>query len=186
MELNDYEKYFVETHKYLNEIGLDHWLIGSSLLGPLKRRDIIEGDREVNFGVMADDLALAKPKFFEKYRVVNALNVSRVSGIYLLDKKAKSDLLGDHPGPFTWLAPHYVSGDTVVQCVGRSHLLYWDKDDLLPLDRFEFLGECFARPCEPIKWLEKYYGPGWKVRDPNWSWLNNSHNHINLEELGIC
>jgi len=186
MELNKYEQYFVETHKYLNEIGLSHWLLGSSLLGPLRDGHFIEGDREINFGVMADDLALAKPKFYEKYRVVLAQNISRVSGVYLLDKKAKSDLLGDHPGPFTWLSPHYLSGDKIVQCVGRSHILFWNIDELEPQANLHYLDENFNTPHLSEKWLETYYGEGWKVRDPNWKWLNNSHNHINLEELGIC
>jgi hypothetical protein len=186
MELNKYEQYFAETHQNLNEIGLNHWLIGSSLLGPLRDGHFIEGDREVNFGVWADELALIKPRLHEKYRVVLAENVSRVSGIYLLDKKAKSDALGDHPGPFTWLAPHYVSGDKVVQCVGRSHILFWEKDELLPIGHYQHIGEVFCVPCQSEKWLETYYGPEWKVRDANWHWLNNSHNHINLEELGIC
>jgi len=186
MELNKYEQYFVSVHKYLNEIGLNHWLIGSSLLGPLRDGHFIEGDREVNFGVMADDLANCKPQLMEKYRLVISHNISRVSGIYLLDKKCKTDDLWDQPYPFTWLAPHYVAGDKIVQAVGRSHILYWDKDELLPMDHYQMLGDVFCAPCQKEKWLETYYGKEWRVRDPNWSWQNNSHNHINLEELSIC
>jgi hypothetical protein len=135
---------------------------------------------------MADDLVKVKPQLIERYRVVLSLNISRVQGVYLLDKKSKSDELGEHPGPFTWLAPHYIAGEKIVQTVGRSHILFWDKDDLLPMDTFSMLGEVFSRPNHSHDWLETYYGPDYMTRDANWSWLFNSHNHINLEELGIC
>ncbi len=186
MELNKYEQYFIDMHKYLNEIGLVHWLIGSSLLGPIRDGHFIEGDREVNFGVMADDLAQVKPQLIEKYRVVLSPNISRISGVYLLDKKCTNDDLWKQPDPFTWLAPHYVSGDRVVQCVGRSHILYWEKDEVLPLSAMPMLDECFSIPRQSLKFLETYYGFNWRIRDPNWHWLNNSHNHINLEDLSIC
>lgn len=182
----DFEKYFIDTHRYLNEIGLDHWLIGSSLLGPLREGHLIDGDREANFGVMADDLVKFKPKFFEKYRVVIAKNLTRVSGIYLLDKRCKTDDLWEQPYPFTWLAPHYLTCGKVVQCVGRSHILFWDEGELLPMDHMQYGGEVFTVPRQSHKWLETYYGPDYMTRDPNWHWQNNSHNHINLEELGIC
>jgi hypothetical protein len=183
MELNKYEQYFVEIHHYLNKIGLSHWLIGSSLLGPLRDSHFIEGDREINFGVMADDLGKFISEMSRKYRVVLSPNLSRTSGVYLLNKDSISDELGDHPDPFTWLAPHYISGDKVIQCVNKSHLLYWEKNYLLPLINYKYLDDVFCVPHHPERWLESYYGKGWVKRDPNWSWLNNANNHINLEDL---
>ena len=186
MELNSYEKYFVEVHQFLDSIGLNHWLIGSSLLGPIRDGHFIEGDREVNFGVMADELAEVKPKLMEKYRVVLSPNVSRIPGVYLLDKKCETDDIWEQPDPFTWLAPHYLTGDKIVQCVSAAHILYWDKDCLLPMAHQPMLGEVFSVPNNQVEWLEKYYGQWWRVRDANWHWNRNAVNHINLGELGIC
>ena len=184
--LEEFQQYFVRIHHHLNELGLVHWLIGSSLLGPLRDGHFIEGDKEINFGVMADELAEVKPKLMEDFKLILSPNVSRVSGVYLMDETYKGGDIWKHPKPFTWLAPHYVTGEKIVQCVGRGHILYWDKDILLPMAHMEFNGECYTCPNQREKWLEAYYGPGWKKREENWHWLNNSHNHINLEELGIC
>jgi hypothetical protein len=54
------------------------------------------------------------------------------------------------------------------------------------MDHYQMLGDCFLAPTDKEGWLETYFGSGWKKREENWSWLFNAHNHINLEELGIC
>lgn len=185
--LEEFQDYFIKIHRYLNQIGLvEHWLIGSSLLGPMREGHFLDGDKEINFGVMADDLAKYKPQLAERFKIIVSPNVSRVSGIYLMDETYDGGDIWKHKKPFTWLAPHYVSGNKVVQCVGRSHILYWDEEDLFPMDHYEMLGECFCTPNDKEGWLEKYYGKEWRIRDKNWHWLFNSHNHINLEDLGIC
>ena len=184
--MTKFEKYFIEVHRYLNEIGLNHWLIGSSLLGPIRDGCFLEGDREVNFGVMANDLIEAKPKLMEKYKLVFPKSISRIPGVWLVDKDYKGGKIQRyHPNPFTWLAPHYLSCGKVVQTVGASHILFWDEDILLPMGHMEHIGEVFTIPCQSKKWLEAYYGEGWKVSDTKWCWQNNSHNHINLEELDL-
>lgn len=184
--IEEFSAYFTYVHHYLNELGLRHWLIGSSLLGPIRDGEFIKGDREINFGVMADELAKFKPEMMKDFKLILSTNVSRVSGVYLMNPSYKGEDIWEQPNPFTWLAPHFEAGDKIVQCVGRGHILYWEKDVLLPMGHMEFKGNCYTVPCQSKKWLETYYGPGWTKREKNWHWLNNSHNHINLEELGIC
>lgn len=180
--MTEFEKYFVLTHRKLNALGLRHWLVGSSLLGPLREGHLIEGDMEVNFGVMFEDLANAKPSLYEHYQVKLSHNFSLIPGAFLLDKDWPKDKnIWEHPVGFTWLAPHKVSGNKVIQFVDKKHIFYWNTEDLLPTQKIVFMDELFEIPAHPEKWLEDYYGEGWKTRDPNWHWLTHAKNHIDFE-----
>lgn len=180
--MTKFEKYFVKVHHILNEIGLDHWLIGSSLLGSFREGRIIKGDKEVNFGVMAVDMILSLPKLKEHFKIITTPTMFRTSGIYLVDKDYCDDLW-NHPIGFTWLAPHHLSGNKICQMITKGHILYWDKELLNPITPHQFLGDVFSIPANPQKWLSEYFGDDWKTPNKDWSWKENAINHINVEAL---
>jgi len=186
MKLTKFEKYFIRVHKHLNEIGLEHWLIGSSLLAAHRERRIIRGDKEVNFGVMAKDLAEKKPELMAEFNMASGTEGALgVPGVYLIDKDwPKEKNMWEHPIGFSWLAPHYINEDRVIQNVTGKHIFYWKKEVVLPLKQREFLGELFDVPANSQEFLREYYGPEWGTPDRKWHWNGGSYNHINLE--GLC
>ena len=185
--MTNFEKYFIEIHHYLNEIGLEHWLIGSSLLGSFREKRAIKGDREVNFGVMGDDLIEFRDKLQEVYQLIFTPSNFRSGGLYLVNKGYRGDIW-DHPRGFTWLAPYFESCKNIksvkklCQTPISGNLFYWDEDTILPTKKHKFLGEEFEIPAKPHKYMNEYFGTDWRTPIPTWHWAS-AKNLINVEDL---
>ena len=182
--MNKFEKYFIKVHKILDKIKLNHWLVGSSFLGPVRENKLLSGDKEVNFGVDGNELLL-KIKDLEKYfKIIYVPSMFKISGIYLVNKGYdENESLWDHPVDFTYLATCFKIGNKLIQTVSGNNILYWSRDLFEPLMPRTFMGLLFLSPNNPNKYFKEYYGDNWKTPIPEWNWQENALNLINIENL---
>lgn len=182
MKLTKFEKYLLETHEFFDEIGLVHWLIGSSLLGCYREKRAIEGDMEVNFGVRVEDLMRHLNTLKDHYKIIYTPSCFTMSGIYLVDKDYVGNIW-DHPVGFTWIPPYFRSLDKMYQAPSGHSLFWWDSSDIFPLQHKEFLGKDFLVPHNPKKYMDEYFGKDWMEPDSSWHWSKDAKNHINLKGI---
>lgn len=184
MKLTKFEKYLIETHKKFDEIGLVHWLIGSTLLGAFREKRIIKGDIEVNFGVRVEDLMRNLDTLKKYYKIIYTPSVFVMSGIYLVEHDYEDDIW-DHPIGFTWIPPYFRSLDKMYQVPSGHSLFYWDTEDIYPLKTHSFLGHKFLIPRKPITYMNKYFGRDWRKPNSDWHWSKDAKNHLNVKGI-IC
>ncbi len=175
---------------FLEQCGLDAYLIGGSLLGMVRDGALLPHDDDLDLTVMSsgstvvdvvlDHLRLDRRLREEGYEVV------RHSAGHL---------------QVTFLTPdggvdHYV--DVFVTFLFRGHYAqpfpFWGtslgRDDVLPAGRIDVLGRDLPAPADPAAWLRFAYGEGWSTPDPGFSFgtprsVTRRHDHwFGLYDIG--
>lgn len=182
--MTPFETYLVETHHKLNELGLFHYLIGSSLLGAVREGHALTGDIEVNFGVFAEDLTDKMLHSLRELYQVDVRPSKEKNGItFLIDKGYDIKEMWHHPVGFTALQPMYQKAGHFYYSLFDEHACDWPIEFARTMRPVEYLGEQIFAPYPYEKWLELYYGSEWHTPNGDWAWFKDARNYINWTEL---
>jgi len=174
--MTEFEQMFIETTNFLDEIGMDYFLHGSTLLniarrGTVEPRDNHQFDKELNFGVLAENFTDEMyKKMADKFPYFNPQNEKFPNFLIFFGTVAKPPQDTDHwrllPG-FSLLARYWDYGDYRVEYMGSNHCLVFPKK-LFTFENVKVLGKTFKTFKLP-DYFDYYFGE-WKTEDRSWHW----------------
>lgn len=200
--MSELERIFCETDEFLNDIKLPHFIHGSTLLGVVRNKRILDReieamsplDKEHNFGCYYEDLTTEMMEaMYRRYGLVR-----KVDGhwphtlIFFGDKPIKDpvteleDNLWNIPNGFTLLACFHKGKTLAVEDMSENRALTWPIE-YLDHPRYwgnvEILGRTIHTPRRTMEWLDHYFGRDWVIERKHWHWSQDSHNLEEMTEL---
>ena len=170
------EQYFIETVEMLDDIGVDFFLHGSTLLGKVRdnvllERDGLIADKELNFGMMAKDFTprvyyelVKRNKFFKNSgeRLPNGLT-------YFSTYEPMDDMW--RLPAFSLITLYWEGKTKSVEYMGGETCMTWDKkylEDKSKWETVELLGKKVKTPYMKEQFLEDYFGKDYMVERKVW------------------
>lgn len=185
------EQYFIDTVDMLDEIGVDYFIHGSTLLGKVRNNTLLDrpdvkGDKELNFGILADDFTprvyleiKKRSQYFlpcEEYLPNSLVYFSTYPPEEDMWKIPAFSLMSLFwKGKTKWI--EYMNGDCCMMW-DRSHL-----DDKTKWETVEILGKTVKTPYLKEKWLQDYFGPDYMTERKSWHFTWGSVNRESFLHL---
>jgi hypothetical protein len=163
----------------LDDSGIDHWFIASSLLA-LKRAQDLAWFADVDIAVPADDIEclcdilLGSPisNQLQVYRRLVAGKISKLGDIYKLVIRSGSHLILSEPAVIDFHSLYKVSGKAYVS-FGPQEFLTVDDKHFLGCEKFKYKQFELNTPYLAESYLESTYGSSW--RTPSEYFSQNDH-----------
>jgi len=184
------EQHLIDTTEYLKDIGLETFLIGSTLLQFIRSGEIKERhrfDRELNIGCLDEDLTdkmikrIKKDHAWCKMNEDEDWNFRKRTILYFGNNDPKK--LWGAKGFFTLLVPFFLKGSSRVEYVGADICMAWPKRHCKKFGTIDYRGYTLNTPNDPKGWLEHYFGPDWREENLNWYWQTDAKNVESLVNL---
>lgn len=200
--MSELEQVFCDADQFMNDIKLPHFIHGSTLLGLIRNKRILNRDieamlpvdKEHNFGCYYEDLTSEMlDKIRLKYPFVRTLNGHWTNTLIFFGEKPvrnavteKEDNVWDIPIGFNLLACFHKGKSLVVEDMAENRALTWPKG-YLDHPRFwgeiEVFGRTIKTPRKTMEWLDHYFGTDWVVERKHWHWSQDSHNLEKMSDL---
>ena len=186
-----FEQYFRNTVDMLNDIGVDFFVHGSTLLGHerqgqlMLRPDVLH-DKELNFGILAQDFT---PKVYYElatrnkhlYSIETELpNVFNFFSTFDFENKDHTMRWNMWELPcFSLIALFWIGKTKAIEYVGNDVAICWDKKhlDKTKWETIEMCGRKVKTPYLRDKWLTHYYGD-YMQEVKQWHYNSDSLNRV--------
>lgn len=165
MALNKLEKYLINTVEYLDGMGLDTFLSGSTLLQIIRDGNYRERhplDREVNLGCRSEDF---KKDMLDRIAADNSF-FRKTDGYVIFGPQENNCWDG---GYFTFLGFHTKDGNDRVEKMDTGYL-FWPSKHVGVYDVIKYKDHDLNIPSEVESWLETYFGEDWGIENLKWNW----------------
>lgn len=191
--MTEFDKYFIKTIEILDSYKVDYFIHGSTLLGKIRnncllQRDGILHDKELNFGMMAEDFT---PSLFYRLQRDNPYFECH-SGVLpsiltFFGRHEKREGYGLWTLPsFSLIALFWPGKTKVIEYMGSDIALTWPKEHLIDKSKWEtveILGKKVKTPYLKEKWLSHYYGKDFMEEKKYWHYTADSFNRESFEKL---
>lgn len=186
MTLTRFERIILRDAKYLDKLGVDYFLNGSTLLGAFREKRALEWDKEVNFGMLAEDKTAGLVEQIRKdYKWLQQQSGSTYT-FFGQDWKKDYETFWDIESGFTLISSYSRYKDTRYQVMTNGTAIVYPSfhfDDKTKWETVEFLGRTFKTPYKPVKWLEFYYGSDWTQPKRDWLCHLDAKNLVPYENI---
>lgn len=195
-----FDKYFRNTVDFLNSIGADFFVHGSTLLGHVRdgvllQRDGVMHDRELNFGMLAPDYTdrikdeiRAHNNYFDTVSC-ELPNILTFFSNFEIPPEAKELRTGINPWnlPAFSLITLYWEGKTkAIEYMGSDIALTWPKKYIFDKDKWEtieMVGKQVKAPYKKEWVLAHYFGKDYMTEKRKWHYSQDSCNKESFKEL---
>ena len=188
--LSEIEQYLFDTIKYLEDMGLRTFLIGSTLLqlvrsSELKVRHIY--DKELNLGCLDEELTDGMMEKISRDKVYSDMggdNNRKRTIICFGDTDVNPQSPWEDPTGFTLLVPFFLKDDRRVEYTGNSnYCVSWPKYHLEKFETIDYKGHTLNVPSDYKSWLSHYFGLDWGIENLNWRWETGAKNIVLWNDL---
>jgi hypothetical protein len=163
---------YLQIYSKVNEFFLDRYqkplvLLYGTLLGLYRQGDFIPGDDDFDAGYVSTRNTVAEVKEELKAIVIDLVLAGFCVSFNRRGRLFRIRLPGDQPGVHLDLRPLWYEENGI-----WAHLqayLPLKLDDFVPVESRTLRGIPVNIPRHSERFLEAYYGPGWKVPDPTYS-----------------
>lgn len=197
-----FEQYFRDTVDFLNSIGADFFIHGSTLLGKVRdncllQREGVMHDRELNFGMLAldyTDKICSEIKNHNKYFNTISAELPKILTFFSNFSISPTPGVDNYAPPFNpWTLPGfslialYWEGKTkAIEYMGSDIALVWDKEIIFNKKKWEtveLLGKKVKTPYKKEKWLSDYFGNDYMTEKTKWHYSQDSINKESFIQL---
>ena len=181
--LSEIEQYLFDTIKYIEDMGLRTFLIGSTLLqivrsGEFKIRH--KFDKEINLGCLDEELTdemIEKIRKDKPYCAMREDDNRKRTMLYFGDTAVKPHCLWVGPVGFTLIVPFFLKDNKRIEYTGdNNYCTFWPKHHLEKFGVIDYKGYSLNVPNDYKNWLKHYFGPDWKEENLNWHWKDGAKN----------
>lgn len=147
------EKLFLESNRFLGELGVEYWLNYGTLLGYYRSKSLIPHDIDIDFGARENDVERIwehRNKLPKGFTMYDSSNRHYGPKLYISYKGFDADIY------------FYNEQETFFEPYEKTHWKNYripiPRSCIIPLEPVTFLGQPTYIPKEPLTYLQTFYG----------------------------